>query len=457
MIDHEDKIATARALAVNKAVYFGGLIYGFVFVAVPNLGTDICVTKSLILAYDPAWALAASTEELAADIAHEAHHVIRNHFARFTMMDDRDIANIAADLAINPDLRAGGWKLVEKALMPAMFKLPDQLSMEEYYDLLRQRKEEQQEKNKKEGKKDPGLMALLGAEGADPGDEPGDGAGTPKPKGGVCQGNCGGIAGGSTSPAIEAQLEATPDLGRTPTEVRAIEKKVAGDIKAFAQTSGRGSLPASFITWAKSFDDEPHVRWQDELSQVLRDTTGRIQSGGDDFSLARPSKRSYMRGILRPGLVEHLPEVAIVRDTSGSMGHKQLADCCREAFGIMQALGIDEVWYCDADAAVAMNWVRVGAEFFRKLSKRHGGGGTDFTPAILDAQRLTPHPDILIYCTDGDGGAPAEEPAGMSVVWCIVPSYYNKAPVKWGHTVLVSDDPATRKCGMKPDDEDDDD
>jgi predicted metal-dependent peptidase len=159
-------------------------------------------------------------------------------------------------------------------------------------------------------------------------------------------------------------------------------------------------------------------------------------------------------------MIEQQPEVGIVRDSSGSMNQSQLNACIREAYHIMQALGVDEVWFTDADAAVSCPWRRVNANFFRNLTEVHGRGGTDFRPAINEAEKLFPRPDLLIYCTDGDGPAPKNAPVDMTVVWCLILGGWSrgKPPAKWGHTVIVTDDPTKRKAPpIVPDDPDDDD
>ena len=87
----------------------------------------------------------------------------------------------------------------------------------------------------------------------------------------------------------------------------------------------------------------------------------------------------------------------------------------------------------------------------------HGRGGTSFIPAIAAASKLSPRPDLLIYCTDGDGDAPKCPPQGMSVVWAIIMGVYAraKAPAHWGHTVVVSEDPRQRRAKPLPPDADD--
>lgn len=472
----EEKMASARAAAIHKAPYFSSVIYGFVFVPLEGILTMLCTPK-MILGYDPVWAVEATVDELAADIVHEVNHFMRKHFERAVGIDDPDLFNLAGDLAINPDMRAAGWGLAASAVFPEMLNLPLNKSTEEYYELLKQMKQNNggkspepkpgaapaggQKPGQQQGQGQPDTKPKTGqqpgqGEGQDQdGEGQGEGGQQPKPKG-VCQGHCGGMGGSAIDKLAEQQLDGTPDLGRSAGEMAGIEKRAVNDIKQHIEQRGRGSVPGNLADWAANFDDESHVRWQDELAHVIRDTTGRMQAGGDDFSLRRPSKRSFLRGFLRPGMVENLPEVAIIRDTSGSMGAKQLTDAARESYGIMQALGIEEVWFADADTEVARPWKRVGPQFFRELKDAFGRGGTDFRRGIESALRLNPRPDLLVYVTDGDGTTTKMPPPNLAVVWAIVPSHYNMAPAKWGHCVLITDDKKVRKAGpVMPDDDED--
>jgi predicted metal-dependent peptidase len=404
----EDKMSGARAAVIKKAPYFSSVVYGFVYRAIEDIRT-MCVTPNMILGYDPKWAGVATIDELAADIVHEIHHFKSKHFERAKDFEDKDRFNKAGDLAINPALKKAGWKLstdkVMGAIFPEHFGLPDGLTTEKYYELLK--------------------------------DKEGGGHG-------VCSGGCGGVAGGADHPMLVA-LTALPNVGRTANQQKSIEKRMANDIKKHIEQQGRGSLPGHLLDWTKVFDEEPHVRWEDELAQVLRENTGELQAGGDDFSLRCPSKRSILRGFPRPGLVEYAPVVAIIRDSSGSMQQPQLTAATREAYFILQALGIEEVWFCDADTDVATPWKRVGGTFFKTLTEVHGRGGTDFRAAIESALKLSPRPDLIVYLTDGDGTTTDMPPPNVSVVWGIVPSYYNMAPADWGHCVIISDDKNVRK------------
>jgi predicted metal-dependent peptidase len=458
---NEEKLSYARQAVLFEAPYFSSIVHGFIYVPIEGIRTMLCTPK-MVLGYDPAWIKVASIKNIAADIVHEVNHFLRKHFERGGMLEDPHLFNLAGDLAINPDLRNAGWELAGKdtdcpAIFPAHYGFPEGLSTEEYYALLLQMKADGKLRPRK-GSSDAGK----GQSGSDPSQsdqqkpsvgkserqtEGGQGQGEDEDESGsgICAGHCGGIAGGPDDARLETSLDARE--GRSEVEIKSITKRAAADIKAHVEKHGRGKLPRDIADVAKALIEEPHVRWQSELAHVLHHTSGRIQSGGDDYSMSRPSKRSYTRGIVRPGLIEHQPEVGIIRDSSGSMSTKQLNDCTREAYHIIQALGIDEVWYADADAAVAMPWKRVGAQFFRDLKDVYGRGGTDFRPGIAAAQKLFPRPDLLIYCTDGDGYAPEQAPQGMAVVWALIMGGYShgKAPATWGYPIIVSDNPADRR------------
>ena len=67
------------------------------------------------------------------------------------------------------------------------------------------------------------------------------------------------------------------------------------------------------------------------------------------------------------------------------------------------------------------------AKLLREFKFR-GGGGTDFKPAIAEAEKW--NPDLLIYLTDLEGDAGAEPP--FPVLWAVPEG---KAAAPWGKIV----------------------
>jgi predicted metal-dependent peptidase len=485
----DDKLQLARAEVLFKRPYYSHVVHNFTFVAVDFTET-MCCTPGLILGYNESYVEMQEVPILAADIAHEVNHFLRNHFPRSIgiPVEEQELFNIAADLAENPDLIAEGWDLSTDALLPAMYGLEEGSTMEEYLEELRkmqskggqgalmpkdsprkkgpsggtkpqQKKQQPTPQQQQQGQQGQGSKQEQG-QGRQPpqstkageSDSPGETPGSA----GVTRGCCGGIAGNPGGPsraAKERELDATPGMGRSEPEQKVIAMQTFADIQKHIEAHGRGSVPGSMQELLKGQLEEPVVPWEQEMQYVILDSTGRIQSGGQDYSMRRPSKRSIMRGIIRPSLVEFLPEAAFVIDSSGSMGQKELVVALREAYGVARSLGLDEVWYTEADTRIAIPWKRVGPEFFHSEIKIHGRGGTDFRQPIESALLLNPRPDILFYFTDGDGSVAAMPPPDLTVIWAIVPSYYNKAPARWGRTIIISADPEQRRKAIQyPDD-----
>lgn len=429
----EDKLAEFRNIVRLKAGYVSSVLYGLVPFFVEGLGT-MGVTKGLVHLVDPAWIMQFDEFQGAFLYMHEISHIIRDTHGR---QGDRDpkLFNIAADIPINDDLIDAGWTPPTGENAPAtseFYKFSKGLSAEEYYDLLLQR---QQQKPKGGGKK-PGQEGSGG----------GGGSGDPDPH--LGHGKCGGAAGNPGD--LEEKVD--QEIGRSSVDKKAIQRQVLEDLRQHV-AQGRGNVPAGLRSLLTMDKKRSKIPWRRKFSSLLRRASGQIQSGGMDFSLSRPSRGSYARGIPRPGLVQQEPEVLFIEDTSGSMGHPQLKAVRREARAIMLNLGIDRVWWMDADAAVAAPPRRVGVRDLERLAV-HGGGGTDFRPALEMGMKLRPRPDIIVYLTDGDGTAPEAAPAGVVVIWAIVPSYYNKRPAPWGHAVILRDEGDEGDYPQFSDDED---
>jgi predicted metal-dependent peptidase len=134
-------------------------------------------------------------------------------------------------------------------------------------------------------------------------------------------------------------------------------------------------------------------------------------------------------------------EVAVVVDTSGSMGRKEMEAALAELDGILRSVrGEVRVVSCDAEVQKAGKVTR--AADAAKLLK--GGGGTDFVPAF---DHLVRHrPGVTIVVTDGHGPAPDDEPRWTDTVWLLVGKdtrtpYPASRPfggdVQWGEVIKV--------------------
>lgn len=409
-----DTFSEARLVAQKKAPYFRSVLYGLLAVEAEGLNT-IGVTHTGVLLWDPAFAEACTADELAFVLIHECMHVVLHHHGRCVSSNkDHQLFNIAGDLSINPSVRAMGCtppKGVERAgIFPKDFGLPEGLTAEEYYERLRKMADEAQKK------------------------------GSQKPQAGA--GFCGSCAGQKLPDPHENDDGSNGEgkdrtEGRTEVQMGRMRRGVAEAVREQASKS-QGSVPRELQRWADTLLKPPRVPWQKRLAKVVRDCVA-YRPGAVDFKYSRPSRRQGGIGYgpgkpALPGLVQPVPRVAVVLDTSGSMGTGELSEGMRELNGILKATGAD-VEFCACDAAVhAMQKVRNWREAAKLLK---GGGGSSFVPAFDFMKRKRQRPQIAVFVTDGMIDVPKAAPNGMTVIWLLVGPYRQK-PCDWGTCIELS-------------------
>jgi predicted metal-dependent peptidase len=431
----ESKLVSARAYVRRYATYFAPTLYAMVPTPVENLtalvGGPMAVTERLVLLYEPDWIADEDPLIIATGLAHEVMHDQSKHILRGKRYPDMKRFNRAGDLSINHALRQQMrqtkqgpvpiWKIAPWFLLPETYGFPPGLTADQYYHLLEE------------------------LDASDPGaGTKGEGEGDGHPKCTIGAGHCGGIAGNPLGPAFEARMDA--EKGRTDADLQVARRETTKQIKkAFEAQHGRGSLPGAFAEIVQAAEEESIIPWEQQLQTVMCYAIGRARAGGLDFSLSRPSRRSYLRGFPIPGLVRRELTVFLVIDSSASMGTKQLQHAVRETAAVLIQTGAENVFLCIVDTAVRMEPQRISLEDLENLNVP-GRGGTDFRPAFKAAEEMVPHPDILIYFSDGDGNAPKEPPDNMHTIWCVVPSSYQRIPATWGDVIIISNDPKERRA-----------
>lgn len=133
----------------------------------------------------------------------------------------------------------------------------------------------------------------------------------------------------------------------------------------------------------------------------------------DDYSWVRPNRMFVAAGLYLPALhSEGMGPLDFVIDTSGSIDQEQLNEFAAECKAAVAALSPSRVRVIYADAAV--NHVDEFAPGEEPVFNMHGGGGTDFRPALAFAAEDPPV--ALAYLTDMYGRFPNKDP-GYPVLW----------------------------------------
>lgn len=384
------KLLAARYRAATDRPYLASALYAMTVVEnreVPTMGVD----RKWRCYVSPEFVAATPVPELAGVWVHEAAHLLRDHHGRADRLpaaDQRDRLriNVAQDCEINDDLLADRLQLPPSRVEPGLFGLPQGLLFEAYLPLL------------------PRGRATAAVD-------------------------CGSGAHGVPSPWEPAGGDAgAPGLG--PVEAEALRHHTAEAIRAHRR--GRGTVPAGWQRWADQVL-EPVVDWRQVLAGAVREAAA-WAAGAVDYTYRRPSRRTpALRGVVLPSLRRPLPRVAVVVDTSGSMGEAELAAALGEVTGVLREVGVRgnrvSVLACDADVHAVS---RVTSADQITLA---GGGGTDMRVGIRAALAVPDRPTVVIVLTDGLTPWPAELPSCRLIAALIGSTA--PTPPSWVETVRV--------------------
>ncbi|MFD9836555.1 vWA domain-containing protein [[Kitasatospora] papulosa] len=382
------KLLAARYRAAADRPYLASALYALTVVAsdeVPTMGVD----RYWRCYVSPGFVDRTPVAELAAVWVHEVAHLVRDHHGRAELLPpadrrDRHRVNVAQDCEINDDLIADGLPLPAGRMEPRLFGLPEGQLFEAY------------------------LPAL-----------------PPSP----VTHDCGSGAHGQPSDWESGDRAGPAGVGAV--EAEALRRHTAEAMRAHARA--RGALPGGWKRWADEVL-EPTVDWRRALAGAVRDAAA-WASGAIDYTYRRPSRRSAaLRGIVLPSLRRPLPRVAVVIDTSGSMGEAEIAAALGEVTGVLREVGVRgnrvTVLACDADVQAVS---RVTATGQITLG---GGGGTDMRVGIAAALAGPERPSVVVVLTDGLTPWPDETPSCRLVAALVGPSA--PAPPPWIETVRVT-------------------
>lgn len=425
----EQKLATGRYIAQKKMPYFSAAILHVVPHRVPDGSLNtMAITKDSVLLWDAADVAALTEAQVATSYLHEVLHVLYHHASRVGDKD-KNLWNQAADLAINSDLLAAGFDMMQsipekKMLLPEQFKLPIGQTADWYYvELQKQQQQDQQQgKQPKEGKGCGQGKCGSGCGNEQPGEKH-------APKGSGSQKDGGSKESGGASG------------GRSEAETQAMAKAVAAAAQAHAEKN-RGSVPAGILGWAQVMLQPPKVRWQDHLSKASRGVLAEV-AGATHATYNRPARKQSGLGFgmgvpVLSALTARLPRVVVAVDTSGSMsGDNAINLAMNEVHGILKTLNAPiEYITCDAQvhsAGVTRSWSDVVANL-------KGGGGTSVLPVFeyIGKKVGQKRPSLLIYATDGFTDCPPKAPPaldGVKTIWLICGKSGHNAP--WGTNIRV--------------------
>ncbi|MFC8797275.1 VWA-like domain-containing protein [Promicromonospora sp. NPDC057138] len=439
-----EQVQAWTALALERMPYMATMLFNLRFVDAPGLGTFAVdgryrcyIDFDAVASRGPAYCGQA--------LLHECSHLFADHatFAEDMGVDRamRQVWNVAADAAINDDLRDGGCEMFDNAnpyghVLPSTLGEPDHRTPHHYFRALH---------------------TLLDNPDAQVGRGPGD-VGTHGQADAVGQGGgwagCGSGSGGAPAPC---ELGEGDDLtGAAPPATTAERERVRVAVAVSireAAAKARGTVPGGLVENADLVLTPAQVPWQQVLGRVLRGAV-RARAGTMSESYQRRNRRRHDarvltsdgrgRRVVLPALMDPVPRVHVVRDTSGSMSEADLSAVTSEIVGIARRLRVrgDDLVIADVDAAVH------DTRRYRRpsgLAEVSGRGGTDMRTGIDHALRAQPRPSVIVVMTDGETPWPSQQTSCVPVVAAIVhpsPEHVVAKVPDWIRTVVV---PATKE------------
>lgn len=216
--------------------------------------------------------------------------------------------------------------------------------------------------------------------------------------------DCGSVNGGkSRSYEIPRSNSDNPAIKNDQQDV--IRDRVAQDVIKHARTKGITSLPANLLRWARDLL-EPQIDWRRALAGAVRNSLANVL-GRKDYTFARPSRRQSAMAEQDPEFIlpsmrkPAPPTIAIVVDTSGSVGEEEITELLSEVEGIARVNGLAQgisIIPCDVEVGEIQKLRSMKGIAEIKLT---GGGGTDMGAGIAAAASLKPVPKVVIVLTDG--------------------------------------------------------
>lgn len=412
-------LSAARLWAATSFPYLASALFAMRVVERPGLaeaeGSDgVAVDDRWRLYLDPTVAAAWSVGELGALLVHHTGHLVRDHAGRAASVGVTDTSAerwaFAADAELNDDLADAGLVVPGSPVVPEDLGYERGRLAEEYFHRL-------------------GDSPPPDDEQAKPAPDHGSGShGRPRP----WEDESGGEGDNPDAQANAGLERHEQDLVRA---------AVANDILA-ALKQGIGNVPSSWRRWAEDLL-APTVDWRRVLAAEIRRGVQNA-AGCVDYSYRRPSRRAPTSpDVVLPSLHKPVPEVAIVCDTSGSMGGAELGRVLAEVEGILAGIGL-------RSSGVRVLAVDAAVQTVRRVASARqvdlvGGGGTDMGAGIDAAAALKPRPAVVVVLTDGMTPWPSTPPRGLRVVVGLLASPFRRmatAVPSWARVVHIDDDVA---------------
>lgn len=450
-------LVEARHLLRRAMPFLSHALWSLSFVEVPGLfemalaesggayTAYISCDKYWRVYYDPEVIKGVPIQVLAFDLYHELCHLLHKHNERCEKLKlDRNLYNVASDMSINGDAvdieisTKGLVRMPETVILPEHYKLPNGKSAEWYYEQLMEKLESNQgtSRDGEEKGQDGGGSKENHKPGQDlSSSKKGEGGG-PEGAGDTSTGHrhqrCGGCAG---TPNPWENNESPGENGNIPRGITPAEAKIIAVQVAYA-AKRQGNAPAGWKRWADEILEPPKVNPHELFKRTVMSRLGQV-AGKLDYTYAYPSRRQFcVPQVVLPGM--HAPQVrlAVVIDTSGSIGDKELGLEIAFLREVVKQVFVHETYVYSCDYAANLAGKVFSSHDIHRLDIR-GGGGTSMRNGVLKAMECKP--SLIIVLTDGYTDWPKpHELKGTPVIWGLIGPNPPRPPQGLGDVIILT-------------------
>ncbi len=182
--------------------------------------------------------------------------------------------------------------------------------------------------------------------------------------------------------------------------------------KKMAKNAARGTIPAGLVEAVAKLNQQPELRWQDILKKIVGTLPVPYKR-----TITRKDRRQPDRLDLRGKLPNHIVNLLIAIDTSGSMKREKIEKALAEVFDILKKYP-HHVTIIECDAKIQQVYQAKSPKDLKYEIK--GRGGTKFSPVFeyIHQEGLRNH--LLIYFTDGSGEKELTvKPKNFRTIWVL--------------------------------------
>jgi predicted metal-dependent peptidase len=372
-----DRLIGARVGLLLKHSFFGNLATNLKLINADEW-CSTAATDGRNFYYNSRFIMMLRPKEVEFLFGHEVLHVVYDHLGRKETRDAQ-ISNIAADYAVNADLkrhRVGEFITTVPCLYEHKY---DGMGYEYIYEDLM--------KNAQKINLDDLIDQLLDdhmEDDSDDGDQEGNQSGGKRPK-----------------PMSNAEREQ-------------LRQEIKQQVIAAARQAGAGELPSGVKRMIEEITD-PKMPWRELLQTNL---TSAIRT---DYTYMRPSRRSWHMDAIMPGMNPgEEVDLAVAIDMSGSISTKQAAEFLGEIRGIMEAFTSFRIHvFCfDTEIYNPENFSSDNLDTIDNYEPK-GGGGTDFDAIFRYLKDRGEDTKRLVVFTDGYPCGSWGDPDYTDTTWII--------------------------------------